>query len=147
MRINLGCGRDLLPGWVNVDACPGLPGTYEVWDLDEHPWPFEDGSAEEIRGIDVYEHMHDPIGFMVECHRILAPGGVLRLQTAYYLSMDAYTDPTHKFSSTEHSFDFWVPGTVYYEAQNAQFGGMVFSKRRVQLNRDTGQLDVVLVKP
>jgi len=38
MRINLGCGLDMLPGWVNVDASLGLPGTYEVWDLEELPW-------------------------------------------------------------------------------------------------------------
>ena len=49
MRLNLGCGRDVLPGWVNVNASDQLGPGVEVWDLDEHPWPFEDGSASEIR--------------------------------------------------------------------------------------------------
>jgi len=152
VRLNLGCGKDQLPGWVNVDACPILPGTYEVWDLDEHPWPFEDNSASEIRGIDIYEHVHDPVGFMAECHRILEPGGLLRLQTAYWTLRDGYTDPTHKRVSTEDSFDFWIEGTIYYDAQNLQMGGFRFEpgaegKHHARLNMDTGQLDVLLRKP
>lgn len=147
MRLNLGCGHDILPGWVNVDASDQLGEGVEVWDLDDHPWPFEDKWAHEIRGIDIYEHVWDPIGFMVECHRILKPGGVLRLQTAYWQCRDAFTDPTHKRACTEDSFDFWVPGTLYYATSNAQMGGMVFEKIKVELNQQTGQLDVVLRRP
>jgi SAM-dependent methyltransferase len=147
VRLNLGCGHDILPGWVNVDASDQLGPGVEVWDLDEREWPFETGSAEEIRGIDIYEHVWDPVGFMIECHRVLRPGGVLRLQTSYWQCVDAYTDPTHKRFSTLDSFDFWVPGTPYYAASNTQMGGMVFEKIKVEVNPATGQLDVILRRP
>lgn len=147
MRINLGCGKDILPGWVNVDASDQLGPGVEVWDLDEHPWPFEDASAQEIRGFDIYEHVWDPVGFMIECHRILQPGGTLRLQTCYYLCIDAFTDPTHKRFPTEYTFDYYVPGTPFYETSNAQFGGIVFEKIKVEPNVATGQLDVILRRP
>lgn len=146
MRLNLGCGRDVLPGWVNVDASDQLGPGVEVWDLDEHPWPFDTGSVSEIRAVDIYEHLDNPVGFMVEAHRVLEPGGMLRIQTAYWQCMDGYTDPTHRRVSTEDSFDFWVPGTVYYEAQNVQMGGVAFDKVHVRPEQD-GQLHAVLRRP
>ena len=146
MRLNLGCGWDQLPGWVNLDASDQLGPGVEVWDLDEHPWPFPDASAAEIRAVDVYEHVDNPVGFIVECHRVLEPGGVLRIQTAYWQCMDGYTDPTHKRVSTEDSFDFWVEGTPYYAAQNAQMGGVSFDKVSVRPEAD-GQLHATLRRP
>ena len=147
MRLNLGCGRDILPGWINLDASDALGQEVLVWDLDEQPWPFHDRQAEEIRGIDIFEHVDNPVGFMTECHRILHPGGILSLQTGYYQWVDAFTDPTHKRFPTEFTFDFWVAGTPLYVAQNAQMGGVRFEKVKVEPNRMTGQLDAVLRKP
>jgi SAM-dependent methyltransferase len=146
VRLNLGCGIDILPGWVNVDASDQLGPSVEVWNLDEHPWPFDDSSVSEIRAIDIYEHVDNPVGFMVECWRVLQPGGTLRIQTAYWQCMDGYTDPTHKRVSTEDSFDFWVRGTIYFETQNAQMGGMEFVKIHVRPEAD-GQLHALLRKP
>ena len=146
MRLNLGCGRATLHGWTNVDIFD-MPGVNVVWDLDRPPWPWDDSSIDEIRGIDIFEHVSDPILFMTECHRILRPGATLRLQTTYYQWVDAFTDPTHKRFPTEYTFDYWVAGTVLYEAQNMQMGGVEFVKVKVEPNRMTGQLDVVLRKP
>src|SRR5262249_17803304 len=116
VRYNLGCGLDILPGWVNVDGAEVLRDRgVEVWDLEEMPWPFPGASADEIRAIDVFEHIEPKlrVGFITECHRMLKPGATLRMQTAYYTSIDAYTDPTHYGAFTEHSFDFWIPGTLH----------------------------------
>jgi predicted SAM-dependent methyltransferase len=147
VRINLGCGQDIRRGWVNVDYCLDLGPGVTVWDLDEHPWPFEDACADEIWGLDIFEHVHDAVGFMVECHRILKPGAPLRLRTPFWQWPDAFTDPTHKRFPTEHTFDFWVKGTTFYENQNRMFGGVEFIKVKVEPNPHTGQMDVVLRRP
>jgi len=150
MRYNLGCGLDILPGWCNVDASEALRGRgVEVWDLEEMPWPFPDGSAEEIRAVDVFEHIEPKlrVGFITECHRMLVPGAALRMQTAYYTSVDAYTDPTHYGAFTEQSFDFWVPGTLHYQAKNLMYGGVSFVKDKCEFNPASGQLDVILRRP
>ena len=147
MRLNLGCGREQLPGWLNVDISPDLGPLVSVWDLDKLPWPWGSQTADEIRGIDIFEHVNDPVGFMCECHRILRPGGTLRLQTGYYQWIDAFTDPTHKRFPTEYTFDYWVKGSPLYVAQNAQMGGVEFVKVKVEPNRMTGQLDAVLRRP
>jgi cyclopropane fatty-acyl-phospholipid synthase-like methyltransferase len=147
VRLNLGCGWDILPGWLNTDASPNLGPDVHVWDLDRVPWPWMDATADEIRGIDIFEHVHTHVAFMTECHRILRPGGVLRLQTTYWRHPDSYTDPTHTCHPTEWTFDFWVPGSPLYDAQNTQKGGVAFEKIQVKPNMTTGQLDVVLRRP
>ena len=150
MRLHLGCGPDILPGWVNVDICPDLGPSVNVWDLEEFPWPFDDGSADEIRGFDIIEHIHGRLvpGFLAECHRILAPGAALRLRTTYWQWKDSYTDPTHMWHPTEQSFDYWIDdGNALFKTQNVQYGGFTFIKDKVEPNPETGQMDVILVKP
>jgi SAM-dependent methyltransferase len=44
-------------------------------DLDE-PLPFEDGQVDRIVSMNVMEGLSDADAFLVECHRVLAPGGL-----------------------------------------------------------------------
>lgn len=98
LRLNVGCGSNVVPGWVNCDAsfrslrfrlgrllrlpryrrfcglkCLGLDA--------RRPLPFASGSASAI-----YEqHMlyafdaWEALCYFQECYRVLAPGGVLRV--------------------------------------------------------------------
>lgn len=98
LGLNVGCGSNAVPGWINCDAsfrsmrfrlgrilglrryrrfaglkCLGLDA--------RQPLPFPSGSANAI-----YEqHMlyafdaSETLGFLRECFRVLAPGGLLRL--------------------------------------------------------------------
>lgn len=93
MRLNLGCGRSALPGFVNVDRV-ALPGVDLVADLSA-PLPFVDSEAEEIRLSHVLEHMAEPLPLMQELHRVAAPGASLILSVPYGSSDDAWADQTH----------------------------------------------------
>lgn len=143
ISLNLGAGGRIRAGYVNVDRVQ-LPGIDVVHDLDVGPWPWADGTAEEIRARDVFEHVNDPILFMTECHRILAPGGVLWIRTPHISSLDSFTDPTHKRHLTEHSFNYWIPGNVYYAEHNAAYGGVAFGAHSLRM--DQGSMVVQLVK-
>ncbi len=71
MKINLGCGGNYIEGWKNHDD-----------DVDiTNPLPFEDGSAEFMFAEHVVEHVtyEEALSFFRECHRVLSPGGVLRI--------------------------------------------------------------------
>ena len=136
MRLNLGAGSYLLTGWVNLDRVK-LPGIQVVHDLDAGPWPFESNSADQIVAKDVFEHVADPVLFMTECHRILRPGAGLFIHCPYYKGRDAYTDPTHKRFPTEHTFDFWIPGTTLFNANNAAYGGVSFRLQSLEVSRET----------
>jgi predicted SAM-dependent methyltransferase len=79
LKINLGAGPDRRTGWTNVDIDPAQQPDV-VWDLNERPYPFEDGSAVHIYGAQLLEHLTlHSIEFFQETHRILESDGTLEL--------------------------------------------------------------------
>jgi SAM-dependent methyltransferase len=108
-RLHLGCGTDIRQGWINLDA-RALPGVDVVADLDrcrEVPLPFPDNSIDEFLANHVLEHLHDPLGFMQELHRIARPGAVAVFRAPYGSSDDADEDPTHVRRLFLHSFYYF----------------------------------------
>lgn len=116
MRINLGAGSEPTDGWVNVDWIK-QPGIQVVHNLLIFPWPFANGLAEEMKAIDVLEHMPNytpnneatAIKFIEECHRILKVGGTLTIQVPHWDSPNMWIDPTHVRGFDERSFDYFDP--------------------------------------
>jgi SAM-dependent methyltransferase len=130
IRLNLGAGGLQPDGYVHVDIV-ALPGVDVVHNLDEAPWPWGDGEVEVILAYDIFEHINDPLVFMRECGRVLAPGGRLHLRTTWWQSENAYTDPTHKRFCTQHTFDYWVPGTEIGDRYGAAYAqGVAFAKEK-----------------
>jgi len=127
LKLNLGAGFRSMEGWVNVDRVK-LVGVDVVHDLDVGPWPWADESADEIEAKDVFEHLNDAILFVTECWRILRVGGELTVTTTHYDHPNAFTDPTHKRFPTRWTFDYWIPGTVFYHEHNAAYGGVAFQR-------------------
>lgn len=109
-KLHVGCGNDILPGWVNHDLV-ALPGVDVVHDLTAFPWPFEANRFEEIRMYHVLEHLPDTIRTVEELHRIAAPGARVAIRVPFWNSPDWATDPTHRASFSEHSFDYFDPST------------------------------------
>lgn len=134
-----------MAGAVNVDRIK-LPGIDEVWDLDVTPWPWADSSVEAIHARDVFEHVADPIAFMVECHRILIEGCTLWIRTPNIVLSpgDAFTDPTHRRFPTWETFDYWIAGTRFYAEHNGAYGGVTYQLE--DRRPDDGSMVVVLLK-
>lgn len=122
IRLNLGCGALVIDGWVNVDNYEG-PGIDLVHDLDDQPWPWADGSVEEIVALDIYEHVDNPLGFVNEMWRVSRPGTLIRLRTTKWDTRQSFTDPTHKRWLTEDSFNYWIPGTEFHARYGAGYSG------------------------
>lgn len=144
MRLNLGCGSDIMDDWVNVDIVQTAPGVV-VHDLDVAPWPFGDGAAEQICALDVFEHVDKPIVFMNEAWRVLGRGGLLYMRTPHYTAEHAYTDPTHKRFPTQHTWDYWIPGTILHKSHHAAYGPAKFERVQIMLDPG-GTLHVTLQK-
>lgn len=74
-RLNIGCGDQILGGWINVD----LYNDKADIKADVLSLPFEDGSIDEILAQHVLEHVsyHKTMVALGEWHRVLAPKGVL----------------------------------------------------------------------
>lgn len=94
LRLNLGCGRSPLPGWVNVDSS-ALPGVDVVANLEKASLPFADDSVAEINASHVLEHIESSLGLMQELHRVAKPGALATFRVPYGSSDDADEDPTH----------------------------------------------------
>ena len=93
MKLNLGCGRFPLAGYINVDADP-VARPDVLHDLERFPYPFAPSSVEEIEASHVLEHLSDPFAAVAEWHRILAPGGRLVVRVPHFSR--GFTHPAHK---------------------------------------------------
>lgn len=75
-KLNLGCGPNPKPGWINIDLFDSRADLQ--LDLREK-WPFADGSVSYIYSEHVFEHfeLHEEVAhFLSETHRVLRPDGV-----------------------------------------------------------------------
>ena len=107
VRIQLGCGRDYRPGWINCDLVQDVKAD-KYFDLEVLPWPFPDDCADEILMDQVLEHVSDTLKTMTELWRILKPGGIVRINVPYAKSDCAYQDPTHRKFFTEKTMDYFT---------------------------------------
>jgi ubiquinone/menaquinone biosynthesis C-methylase UbiE len=106
-RLNLGCGKDIKKGYVNVDIVK-LPGVDRIVDLNKFPWPFEPAEFDEILCKHVLEHLEKLDKSMKELLRILKPGGKLKILVPHFTSKSAFTDPTHKHFFSSGTFDYFL---------------------------------------
>lgn len=90
-HLHLGCGTHKLPApWENHDQ-----------DVDiRQRLPVDDGGARFIFCEHVIEHVpfSDGIRFLGECHRVLAPGGVLRLSFPDMTRLKTHTPATQLYA-------------------------------------------------
>lgn len=78
LRLHLGCGWNLLEGWINIDLVGGK--TDLVWDLRK-PLPFKHDSVDAVFLEHVFEHMtySETLAVLGHIKATLRPGGVLRV--------------------------------------------------------------------
>ena len=79
VQLNLGCGPNYKPGWVNIDLFDSTADL--MLDLRE-PLPFADGSVVRIHSEHSFEHFSYPYEvnrLLAECLRVLADGGVFEV--------------------------------------------------------------------
>ena len=97
LKVNFGCGENKLHGWKNHDA-----------EIDiTNALPYEDKAVSFILAEHVVEHVRyrEAVVFMQECHRILVPGGVLRIIMPSVERIMKYADNSYiKFVSRWSQF-------------------------------------------
>jgi predicted SAM-dependent methyltransferase len=78
-RLHLGCGGRHHPDWLNLDLKPQHPSVAR-FDVTE-PLPFGDQQFDAVYHAHLLEHLPraSALPFLRECHRVLKPGGILRV--------------------------------------------------------------------
>ena len=122
MKIEIGGGTLVQPGWINLDSRNGIEGWRR--EAQDTPWPTGDNTVEAMRASHVMEHIpagQARVDVMNEAHRVLRPGGVFEVIVPIIndpLTWHAIADPTH--------VSFWVPESFHYFdghfAANADYG-------------------------
>lgn len=109
VKLHLGCGRNILPGFLNLDVAP-LPGVDIVFDLSQcqtKQIPLADNSVGEFLASHLLEHIREPLHLMQELYRVAAPGAKALFLTPYGSSDDAWEDPTHVRPYFLNSFQYF----------------------------------------
>jgi SAM-dependent methyltransferase len=125
MKINLGCGNKVRPGFVGVDRT-FCAAARVVCDLDR-PLPFRESSIDEAHLDNVIEHVADIAQLMRELVRVSKRGGVLTILTPHFSSLASWRDPTHRYHLSYFSMDHFE-GKYLRDDLN---GRVVVSKRRL----------------
>jgi predicted SAM-dependent methyltransferase len=83
LKLNLGCGKDIQEGYVNIDISVDYAFDELVKQMDIRRLEYPDNSADEIRAIDVIEHIEfwELRALLHEWWRVLKPGGKLTIRT------------------------------------------------------------------
>lgn len=123
-KLNVGCGRDIKPGWVNLDISKDCNPDV-LLDIRTKNLPWNENHFEEIYISGVLEQVGDNDQFihvMNECHRVLVKGGkmVLIVPNAKYAI--AHQDPMDVRKFTIPTFEYFLVGTQKYEDYGSVYG-------------------------
>lgn len=110
MKLHLGCGKNIKPGYINIDKYVDLPGVEKIDILN---LPYSDNSVNEILAEHLIEHIGfaDEERFWMECARVLKPGSKILTETPdfewlckqFLEAEDAFTE-FYKVGATNHYF-------------------------------------------
>nr|CRH05188.1 Putative SAM-dependent methyltransferases [Candidatus Magnetococcus massalia] len=96
IRLNLGCGSQKLPGFINVDKF-GEPDFKH--DLEIFPWPWADSSVEVVYMSHVLEHLGREtdvyLQVMQELYRVCAADAEVVIKVPHPRHNHYLSDPTH----------------------------------------------------
>lgn len=154
LKLNMGSGDQKMEGYKSVDISDKCGADY-VYDITKLPYPKEWEGVEEIRMDNIIEHLHpsDVIAVINECHRIMKPGGKLWIRVPFVnvkrftgeeslaqvikrmndilTQLDGMmTDPTHRESFTQDTFQYWDKNHLRYKSFGKDYGIIPWSLSR-----------------
>lgn len=108
LRLHIGCGTGHIPGWINIDVAPAPLSMNVLAGL-----PFREGAARYVFVSHFLEHLFFPAdvqAFLADAHRVLEPGGVLRVVVPdIEKCIEAYTSNDRSFFESRRETWPWWP--------------------------------------
>lgn len=130
IRLNLGCGRDYRPGWINVDGNRSVRA--DVYCDFTEGLPFAVDSVDYILLDNVLEHVERNryFAFLSDLHRVCRAGGVIEVYVPHASGMYALKHPTHYTFFGIGSFDTFKPDAPF---NGERYGSARFEVRTEEL--------------
>ena len=72
---------------------------------DAHHLPFRDDAFDRVFAFNVFEHLRDPKAAALEIFRVLKPGGMAMIHTAFLQAL--HEEPLHFYNATEYGVREW----------------------------------------
>jgi len=119
-KLNLGCGKDIKKGYVNLD-CAKLPKVDIVWDIEKFPYPFKENYFDEIYCSHILEHVSDLNAVLEEVYRICKNNSLIKIRVPYFASPSHHNDPTHKRKFAYETFDYFNDKSSYSYYSKVRF--------------------------
>jgi methyltransferase family protein len=138
MKLHLGCGTVKLAGYHNVDFDKSASAADEACDLTKIPWPWQDGSIDEIYTSHTYEHLPFKATFE-ESYRILKPHGILHVEVPHGNTYVYLLNPTHCTILSWQSFDPWTAG-LSHSSYGITMKWKVLRRKIYFMGRNQGKL-------
>jgi SAM-dependent methyltransferase len=150
LRVELGAGvapiSGTFPDVLATDVVPG-PGLDRVLDAQDMDLP--DGSVRALYGQNCFHHLPDPLAFLTEAERVVAPGGGVLLIEPYYGPVASLMFE-RLFASED--FDKAMPGwssdaSGPMQGANQALSYIVFVRDRQRFERELPNLELVEMFP
>lgn len=135
-RLNVGCGRDIKSGWINLDISKDVPADIHM-DIRTGVFPLENGSCSDVYISGVLEQIGDNdqlIHVMNECHRVLKPGGKMVVVVPNAKHAIAHQDPMDVRKFTIPTFQYFLKGDRHYELYGSVYGFLPWSDIQIHEN-------------
>jgi SAM-dependent methyltransferase len=155
-RLNVGCGRNILEGWINLDGFqhPGVDVVYDLeWIYKEtNKWalPFENETIDEFYLSHVIEHIRNVYPLMQELYRVAKPNALMTIRVPYGSSDDAWEDQTHIRAYFPQSFGYFgqpyhwkVPAGGYGYTADWKWEKITLRIDRAILTKAAGDVDML----
>lgn len=98
LKLNIGCGYNKQPGFLNVDKFAAC-GPDRVCDVENLPWIWPDDSVDEVLFNHSLEHIGEDaetfLGVMKELYRVCRNGAEIQINVPHPRNDDFLNDPTH----------------------------------------------------
>lgn len=109
IKLNLGCGRRKLAGYINIDMRAEVEPDKMLDVAKKGLKPWGDNTVDEVRAYDFLEHVPpDQVIFVIdEIWRVLKPNGRFEHFTPSTDGRGAWQDPTHRSWWNINSWFYW----------------------------------------
>lgn len=136
MKLNIGCGRDYKPGWINIDISHAVKAEIYL-DIRRYVLPAKDGKVSDIYISGVLEQIgsnDEFIHVLKECHRVLQDGGSMVVVVPNARYAIAHRDPMDIRKFTPETFSYFQNKAQEHDLYGSVYGFPAWSDIRIEEN-------------
>jgi len=128
VKLNIGCGKDIRDGYVNIDIRKTHPS---VIIADVRSLPYKENSIDEIRASDVYEHVgfRESEKLLKHWVSLLKNGGKIYIHTSCFISSAKFMSESNTAEKIERAIAILFGGQDYIENTHYTIGHPVLFEK------------------